>query len=143
MRKPIELNNRMITKEIMEETLFMSIAEGGAMGEPGGVYFYDRNGNLYHFNYVYGDVDLGKVEKMFPVLESCDFGLFGINSSVPEGWHYINLGAGNHLIVKQEVYSMFAEQIKKCKRPVEIYQQWMDKAAYVIEEMKGSESVLF
>ena len=135
MRKPIELNNSMITKEILSEIYFMSFAEGGAMGEPGAVFFYDKYGKLYHFNYVFGDVDLDKVEEVFPVLKECKFGMFGIHSYVAKGWHYINLGAGNHLIVKNKVYNLFTELITECKKPVDIYQQWMDKAAYVIENI--------
>ena len=98
MNKILELCNADINKATFKNVMFFSIAESGAMGEPGGVLFYVESGELYHFNYVYGDVDIRKVGKLFPVLEECRFGVFGIDSFVPKGWEYVNLGAGNHLI---------------------------------------------
>lgn len=52
--------------------MFFSLAEGGAMGEPGGVFFFDKNGQTYHFNYVFGDVDMGKVEIADSILNTND-----------------------------------------------------------------------
>ena len=58
----------------------------GAMGEPGAVSLYLDNGELYHFNYVYGDVEIKTVQKMFVPLSKCKFGMFGLDSSAPKGW---------------------------------------------------------
>ena len=76
MNKPLDLCNADINKAVFKNVMFFSIAEGGAMGEPGGVLLYVESGELYHFNYVYGDVDIKKVEEMFPTLTECKFGLF-------------------------------------------------------------------
>ena len=43
------------------------------MGEPGAVLLYLDNGELYHFNYVYGDVEIKTVQKMFVPLSKCKF----------------------------------------------------------------------
>ena len=56
------------------------------MGEPGAVSLYLDNGELYHFNYVYGDVEIKTVQKMFVPLSKCKFGMFGLDSSAPKGW---------------------------------------------------------
>ena len=61
MKNTIELCNRDLKKSIFNDIMFFSLAEGGAMGEPGGVFFFDKKGQTYHFNYLFGDADMGKV----------------------------------------------------------------------------------
>ena len=128
MREPIELCNADLTKATFKDVMFFSLAEGGAMGNPGRVLFYVKSGELYSFNFVYGDVEINKVEKLFPTLAECRFGLFGMNSSVPQGWNYVDLGMGNHLIVNDEVYNLFKERVGSDKRPSEIYGCWLEVA---------------
>ena len=114
--------------------MFFSLAEGGAMGEPGRVLFFDNEGQSYYFNYVYGNVDMRNVAKLFPVLSECSFGLFGIDSQVPEGWHYVNLGMGNHLIVNDAVYPEFAEALGDEETPAVIYGKWADIAEAILNK---------
>ena len=113
MNKPLDLCNADINKAVFKNVIFFSIAESGAMGEPGDVLFYVKSGELYHFNYIYGDVNIKKVEEMFPVLTECKFGILGINSQVPKGWKYISLGMGNHLIMKENVYELFMDKFSE------------------------------
>lgn len=132
MKEPIEICNNELKRSLFAEVVFFSIAEGGAMGEPGGCLFFNKDGQAYHFNYVYGDVDISKVEKVFPVLPECEFGLFGIDSKVPDGWNYVNLGAGNHLIVNDSVYSQFEELLGGEENPAMIYGKWVDIADSIL-----------
>ena len=132
MNKILELCNVDINKATFKNVMFFSIAESGAMGEPGGVLFYVESGELYHFNYVYGDVDIKKVENVFPTLADCEFGAFGIDSSVPTGWKYVSLGMGNHLIIKEMLYEGFMSEFPEYARPSEIYSQWIDVAQKII-----------
>ena len=125
MMDTIELCNKELNKDTFKDVAFFSLAEGGAMGEPGGVFFFDKAGKTYHFNYVFGDVDMGKVEKLFPVLSECEFGMFGLDSVVPKGWNYVNLGMGNHLIVNEELYSKFVELLDGEDEPSVIYGKWV------------------
>lgn len=129
MVEVIELSNEDLNKKIFEDVMFFSVAEGGAMGEPGGVIFYNKAGKVYHLNYVFGDADIRKVERLFPVLSKCQFGMFGIDSSVPEGWNYIYLGMGNHLIVHDEVYPRFMELLAGEK---DIYGMWRQLADTIL-----------
>ena len=108
------------------------IAEGGAMGEPGAIKFVKTDGNLYHLNYVFGNFKIEEILAVFPTLGECDFGFFGMDSKVPKGWNYVNLGMGNYLIVKTEVYPPFKKLISKCKSAGEIYQSWINHADYII-----------
>ena len=133
MRKPVELHNNDDLKKILfEDAVFMSIAEEGAMGNPGSVWFYLKTGVVYHFNYVFDDVELNEVEKLFPILANCRFGIFGLDSSVPEGWNYVNLGMGNHLIVNDVVYDKFMELLGDEEKPYVIYTKWMEIADNIL-----------
>lgn len=136
MRDTIELCNRDLKKSIFTDIMFFSLAEGGAMGEPGGVFFFDKNGQTYHFNYVFGDADMGKVERLFPVLGDCEFGIFGLDSKVPEGWNYVNLGMGNHLIVNDAVYPKFAEILGE-EEPSVVYGKWVEIADSILNGEKA------
>ena len=98
------------------------------MGEPGAICFYTEDGNFYHLNYVFDDVKLDKVKKYFPVLKECDFGMFGLDSSVPEGWNYYNLGMGNHLIVNSCVNDRFSELLGDEEEPSVTYGRWREIA---------------
>jgi len=132
MREPIELCKANINKTLFEDVMFFSLAESGAMGEPGAIWMFAKTGIVYHFNYVFGDVKISKVEKLFPVLAECKFGMFGIGSSIPKGWNYVNLGMGNHLIVNDEMYPAFREIVPEDTEPSIAYMKWMDAAETVL-----------
>ncbi|MDY3274372.1 MAG: macro domain-containing protein [Agathobacter sp.] len=132
MKNTIELCNRDLKKSIFNDIMFFSLAEGGAMGEPGGVFFFDKKGQTYHFNYLFGDADMGKVEKLFPILGDCEFGMFGLDSKVPDGWNYVNLGMGNHLIVNDVVYPKFAENLGDEDEPSVVYGKWVEIADSIL-----------
>lgn len=137
MKEPIGLCNTDLKKEIFKDVMFFSLAEGGAMGEPGAVLFFSKSGELYYFNYVYGDVDINKVQRLFPVLEKCEFGMFGLNSVVPTGWQYVNLGMGNHLIVNDEVYDIFRKKIDVDGDPGYVYMNWKSVAKEILNNKEG------
>lgn len=137
MRDIIELSNKTLKKSIFSNVIFFSIAEGGAMGEPGGIFFFDKEGQAYHCNYVFGDVNIGKVEKLFPTLCDCEFGMFGLDSKVPEGWTYVNLGMGNHLIVNDSVYPKFVDILGDEEEPSVIYGKWVEIADIILNRPDG------
>ena len=134
MRNPIELCQADLSKDLFSTVAFFSLAEGGAMGEPGAVLLYLDNGELYHFNYVYGDVEIKTVKKMFEPLSKCKFGMFGLDSSAPKGWNYVNLGMGNHLIVRDDMIAPFMEQIGEDAEPSEVYMKWMEVAEGILSK---------
>ena len=123
--RPIELNNSTFDKEILDKTTFFQIAEGGAMGDSGGIVFLTENGKVYHANYWYGDLKWEIIRRAFPVIDQFRF---GIDSEVPDGWVYVDLGMGNHLLVRQDRYAGFEALISDCKSPGEIYRRWLELA---------------
>lgn len=125
------IDSKSLSKEIFKDVLFFSLAEGGAMGVPGEMIVVNKSPGAFAMDSVYGDVDVVEVERLFPVLGQCCFGLFGLDSEVPEGWNYVNLGAGNHLIVADEVYDEFKRLTRDCKEDYEYYGAWQDAAAKI------------
>ena len=126
------IDSKSLNKDIFKDVLFFSLAEGGAMGVPGEIIVVNKSPRAFAMESVYGDVDVSDVVKMFPVLEQCRFGMFGLDSEVPEGWNYVNLGMGNHLIVADEVYDEFCRLTKDCKREVEYHGAWQEAAAEIL-----------
>ena len=129
MVKVLELCNADINKAVFKNVKFFFLAEPGAMGEPGGVLFYVKTGELYHFNYVYGDVDIKKVEEKFPALSNCKF---GVDSIVSEGWKYVNLGMGNHLIMEDGIFEIFMKQFPRDVDSSILYGNWIEVARKIL-----------
>lgn len=122
------------TKYIPLDPIAFSMAEGGAMGSPGEVIIVDKNSNIYNF-WLQG-VEHETAKRIIPVLFECEFGMRGHNRPA-SGWHYFDLGAGNHLIVKDSIYNEFhpkAIEIDYERRPAMLYQRWID---FVLEINKN------
>ena len=129
--KTIKLTDALFTKDILDRTTYFQIAAAGAMGEGGGIVFLTEDGTVYHSNYCRGDLKWETVQQAFPVIGKCRFGHFGFGAKVPEGWAYVHLGMGNHLLVRQDRYPEFAPLAAKCKSPAEIYQNWLEYALLI------------
>lgn len=127
-----QVNNATLTEEVFENVAFFMFAEGGAMGEMGCLTWLTDDGSKYHGNYCFGDINLDKVDRLFPVFGKCTFGMFGHGSKVPRGWKYVNLGMGNHLIVNAKYYAEFEEATKDLEDPAEYYQNWQSVADKIL-----------
>lgn len=64
----------------------------------------------------------------------CKFGMFGLDSSAPKGWNYVNLGMGNHLIVRDDMIAPFMERIGEDAEPSEVYMKWMEVAEEILSK---------
>ena len=131
-----EIDKASLTKKLFDNVMFFQIAEGGAMGEAGGVVFINANGESFHFNYCEGDITFSDMLLVFNILENCYFGFFGMGAVVPEGWNYADLGMGNHLLIASSVYDEFKELTKDVKRACELYSCWYEKAINIIQNRK-------
>ena len=133
----IQICKEDMNDNLFKDVLFFMFAEGGAMGEMGAINFVKTDGKLYHSNYLWGDIKFEEVLESFPTLSQCEFGFCGIDSKVPLGWNYVNLGAGNHLIVNDTVYPQFKKLIKNYKHMSKIYRDWAKRADSIINK-KGN-----
>lgn len=129
-----QVNNSMIIPQFIHYAAFFMFAESGAMGEPGCITWFLGDGSQYHGNYCFGDVELTKLEKAFPVFAECSFGILGPASQVPEGWKYVYLGMGNHLIVSEDYYGEFEAATKDYENPAEYYQNWQRIAKEILKK---------
>ena len=127
--KTIELTDQTFTRDILERATFFQIAQGGAMGEGGGIVFLTEEGTVYHSNYCNGDLKWETVQRAFPVIDECRFGHFGFGAQVPAGWVYVHLGMGNHLLVRRDCYARFSPLISEYQTLGEKYQNWLECAA--------------
>ena len=110
-----------------EEIFAFSLAEGGAMGCPNEIIFVrEREGMV---EYLVSSVNEG-ISKLVPWLDSLNCGLFGEVSGVGEGWKHVDLGMGNHLFLREELYIKVNPKFEGM-RPPEIYQAWRDAVAEI------------
>ncbi len=136
MMNEIKLEKATLSTVPYDKIRYFSLAEGGAMGCPGEVLMVTSEGEVYQANYCYGDISYGDLVAAFPTLGMCEFPLFGVGTVMPEGWNYVALGMGNHLVVHDDVYPELKKKIVGL-RPCEIYQKWLGFALPKKKEAQG------
>lgn len=109
------------------DIVFLSIAEGGAMGCPGELLVATKDtqrAKWYRFNMLCDKFD--DLCSFYPPLKTFDCGIFGMASGIQEGWNHVDLGCGNHLLVRDDYSNAFDMVVKilKPKSPGEIYASW-------------------
>ena len=121
--KAINLTDENFAQYIPLHPIAFSVADGGAMGSPGEVIIVDKESNIYRF-WLQG-VEYETAKRIIPTLFECEFGMRGHNRPA-SGWHYFDLGAGNHLIVKDSLYNDFYPEVQGyMDRPALLYQRWL------------------
>ena len=125
--EPIEIDSKNIKDINYDGIIALTIAEGGAMGEPNGFQVVDENMKLYHSNFADGKIEYKKLETAFPVLKSFKCGFDDVQK-LDNGWKWISLGMGNYLIIKEEYYDRYMDRViaelGKEYRKGELYQNW-------------------
>lgn len=118
------------------DIVFLSLAEGGAMGRPGDVVIVTKNADTvkwYRCNYL-ENISESELTFLLPPLETFQVGLFGSVSGVPSDWAHIDLGMGNHLLVRWDLYPAFMREAETLpqQRPGLIYQNWQEFANRIL-----------
>lgn len=132
-----------ISKELFEDIIIYTIAEPGAMGAANLMEFVNRKGDGFMLT-LGEEIEYSELKKLFPALKDCfwngpsaddknddEIVIFTNNNEknlnytkVSKGWHHIYTGCGNHLVVKEEYYPIFAQLIKDFESPVDICCNW-------------------
>lgn len=132
-----------ITLDFFADIIAYTVAEPGAMGLPNTMELITNKGQ--HFMIFFEDVPFSDIKKAFTsaALHECFFNGPGSMPNVAEkgeiviyppnnneknrqttrvapGWHHQYMGAGNHLVIKEEKYNLFAKYIQD-KSPSKIY----------------------
>ena len=111
-----------------EEVFAFSLAEGGAMGCPNEIIFVREQEGM--IEYLVSSVN-DRMNQVVPWLDTLNCGAFGEVSGVGEGWKHVDLGAENHLFLRDDIYDKVSPKFKGM-RPPEIYQAWCDAVAAIV-----------
>lgn len=126
------------------EVAAIQIAEGGAMGRPGGVFIVTTDARVF-LTYLRGHLPeegshremVGEdIVSIIPMIADFRSGLMGYGVQHPAGWYHHYLGMGNHLLVKAEYEPLFLKeaQILEGQNPEEIlYNLWLEAILNVLK----------
>lgn len=122
----IEINEFNYQAYTKLDIVAFSFAYEGAMGERGGIYIIDKDGQVYHANYWYGDncIERKHIKCIIPVFTDLEFGL-GCETN-NDNWTSVYLGFGNSLLIIKEISDGFNKEIKKVDYDDSgaLFQQW-------------------
>ena len=110
------------------------MAEGGAMGYPGGVFFVTSDKRIF-FTSIWEQMSDNNLLKVFPPLAEVKLGLLGRGTRYPEGWHYEYLGMGNHLLVRDDLKEEFLKESDRLLRSnpdLILYNLWLDSVLSIL-----------
>ena len=123
-----------------EDVVFFSLAEHGAMGYPGEVLVATKNNNgvkWYCFNTMVDSFE--NLCSIYPPLETFHCGLFGKVNGIQNGWHHVDLGMGNHLLVREDYISAFQNAVSELHAESlgEVYASWQGIAQSLLSVNDG------
>lgn len=123
---------------LYSDIVFFSLAEGGAMGCPGEVLIATKNKSgvkWYSMNTMNEEHE--KLLRIFPPLETFDCGIFGKASGIQEGWNHVDLGFGNHLLVRDDYFEPFQDAVTELKpeHVGVIYSNWRGIAQLLLKNI--------
>lgn len=123
------LNKKNISSIKYEDVVAITIAEGGAMGEPNAFHAVLKDVTHYYVNL--GDADFTREEffKAFPLMET--FSCFCAHvDRLENGWKWYNMGFGNYFLIREryseKVDKYIKENFKENWEHGELYQKWFD-----------------
>ena len=122
----------------------IQIAEPGAMGIHGGVFFVTALRDAFFTCYLspspysgfHSYIGMDELRKILPALSGFSHGLMGYGTKCPEGWQHKYLGAGNHLLVRNDFYETFNKEVEKLKQESSeaiLYNTWLPVIMRVLE----------
>ena len=129
MENEIELTNENLREIEYKNIIAVTIAEGGAMGEPNGFYAVESDYKLYHFNFSSDTINKKDLFDKFPLLKTFKC-FFEHVDNLDDGWEWFNMGFGNYLIVRdtfsKKVSKYISNNLKEDWQHGELYQKWYE-----------------
>lgn len=118
-----------------ESIAFISVAEAGAMGIPNGVVIAAENEHKvtwYMFNLAEDSFE--DLKSVWPSFDT--FSPWEEDHGLAEGWRYMDLGAGNHLMMRDRYAKKFHRELRKLKPEHAgiIYMTWKAIAHTILTE---------
>lgn len=106
------LTNESVQKLSVKDIYFISMSDSGAMGDGGAVCIISLKGQkiiVQKGNYVYDDLDINQIYHKLPFLVKLNSDEF----NKIENWHFEYMGAGNNLLVRNDIYDDFMATIER------------------------------
>jgi hypothetical protein len=139
MKNRKDLNDENV-KDISPDSLIaITIAEGGAMGDPGAIELVNKDLEIYYTHF--GEIKKDNLECAIPFLETLGIGL-GEVDGLPKEWDYLYTGFGNYLFIlpeyKEKVLEYIQENYKDTGTSVtiELYSHWYEALENIIKNME-------
>lgn len=106
----------------------ISIASGGAMGDPGAIEIVTSKGEVFYANPLYENISMVQVYCACPILTEIELGIFSCIKK-PIGWSSFYLGYGNHLLLHDSINKQFQFGQKQRQDEIQnrlLYNVWLD-----------------
>ena len=129
MRKRIVLTEENLKSIEPKDIIAITMASGGAMGDPSAIELVDKNLKVYFTHF--GEIDNSKLEKVIPFLNTLDV-MFDDIKGTGDDWAGLYTGYGNYLFVRPElkepILHFVEEKYSDTGLPlvVELYTHWYD-----------------
>lgn len=153
MDKEIRINIKPVGHDDVQdmigiEAAAVQIAEPGAMGYYGGIFFVTTDSRVY-FTYLRGhlsedgshrEMTADDIVSVIPMVADFRSGLLGYGVQHPAGWYHDYLGMGNHLLVKEEYKRLFLKEVTILEElhPEKIrYNLWMEAILKALKSLEN------
>ena len=114
----IKLNHSNYNSYIPINIIAFSFASSGAMGDPGDVKIMDKDGNLFYFNYVEGDLKENERYEICPMIKEI------VSNKTPKESDEFNMKMGNYLYVHKSISQEVEEKTKDLTFPGQLFMKW-------------------
>ena len=129
MRERVDLSEEMLEFIKPEEIIAITMASGGAMGDPSAIELVDKDLKVYYTHF--GDYDNSKLKRLIPFIDTIRAEFDKIDG-VGDDWAGLYTGYGNYLFVRPElkapILHFVEENYSNTEVPlvVELYSHWYD-----------------
>jgi len=137
MIKHIDLTREKFDRLKNENLVAITMASGGAMGDPSAIELVDKNLNVYYTHF--GDYSNEELEKVIPFLATLHVEFDNIKGT-GDNWSGLYTGYGNYLFVRPKYKEPIEKYIEKnysdseVGLTVELYSHWYEALKNIIKE---------
>ena len=140
MKKRIELTEKELKELDHKDFIAITLAEGGAMGDPGLIEIVDKDLNCYYTHF--GEIDSKILEDKLPFLKTVRFE-FGNIKNLESDWAGLYTGAGNYLLVRPKyekpILKYIDDNYKDADKPkiIKLYLHWRGALENMVKTNNG------
>lgn len=138
--KMVELTNELFKELKTEDFIAITMAEGGAMGDPGAIEIADKDLNFYYTHF--GEVDDKILEDKIPFLKTVQI-RFNDVTGLGDDWDWLSTGFGNYLFIRPEYKEPLLKYINdnysdsSTSGIAELYSHWHDGLKEIVGAKNG------